>query len=58
MYFDESYNEDIYRKDSVMRAVESCDAMIVVGTKLETGQARGMVGEVLKKMNCPVIEIN
>ena len=57
MFFDESYNEHYYRKDTITTFYEDCDVMIVVGTALETTFALKMVTESLNK-ETPVIEIN
>jgi len=57
MFFDESYNEHFYRKDTIEDFYKDCDAMIVVGTALETNFARKMVIETLER-EVPVIEMN
>ena len=58
MFFDESYSEHYYR-DQTMRNLEpSADLLIVIGTALATGGARGLVNRFLNKQEIPVIEIN
>lgn len=58
MFFDESYSEEFYRKDTVDKFVEKMDAIIVIGTALATNFARRIVLKALDKLECPVIEIN
>ena len=44
MFFDESYSEQWYRSDSVRTFLETeMDAIIVVGTALQTALARTIV---------------
>ena len=58
MFFDESYSEHYYRKDTVQRFVDSeCDVMIVVGTALATNMAKRIVSNMLNEEK-PVIEVN
>lgn len=57
MFFDESYSEHYYRKDSVDRFQEQSDCLIVVGTALATNFAKRIVAQHLEK-ELPVIEIN
>lgn len=57
MFFDEYYSEKYYRKETVDEYIEEADVCIVVGTALQTGFARKIVNNFLKK-ELPVIEIN
>jgi NAD-dependent SIR2 family protein deacetylase len=57
MFFDENYSEHYYRKESIEEFYKECDAMIVVGTALETTFALKMVTETLAR-EVPVIEVN
>lgn len=57
MFFDESYNEHYYRKDTIAAFYEDCDALIVIGTALETSWAKKMVVETLAR-EALVIEVN
>lgn len=58
MFFDESYSEHYYRKDTVQRFVDSeCDVLIVVGTALATNMAKRIVSNMLNEEK-PVIEVN
>lgn len=57
LFFDESYNEEFYRKDSAMAALEDMDCLIVIGTRLETNLASRIVGEAISK-DCLIVEIN
>ena len=56
MFFDESYSEHYYRKESVWDFVVNTDCLIVVGTSLETQFPERIVTHCLKK-GVPVIEI-
>jgi len=47
MFFDESYNEHYYRDCTTKLAAEDIDALIVVGTALQTTGARRLVYRVL-----------
>ena len=58
MFFDESYSEEYYRKNTVQNFVDECDALIVVGTALQTGFASGMVMQCINREVVPVIEVN
>ena len=58
MFFDETYSEHYYRKDTVQRFIDyQCDALVVVGTALATNFAKRIVCSMLDAEN-PVIEIN
>jgi len=43
LWFDESYNEAIYRSKTVIAATEACDALLIIGTQLTTGLPNRMV---------------
>ena len=58
MFFDESYSEHYYRDQTTNNFAEDADALIVVGTALQTSGARRLVYRMLDKMKIPVIEIN
>jgi len=57
MFFDESYSEHYYRKQSVDHYVEDADCLIVVGTALATSYAANIVSKFLNR-EAPVIEVN
>ena len=57
MFFDETYSEHFYRKDTVDSFLEQSDCLIVVGTALATGFAKKIVVQHLDK-EIPVIEVN
>ena len=57
MFFDETYSQHYYRKDTVVNFNDEADCLIVVGTALATNMARNLVYKVLDK-ECPVIEVN
>ena len=57
LFFDEVYNEDHYRRDTVMKFVEQSDCLLVVGTTLATKLAKNIVVAFINK-ELPVIEIN
>ena len=59
MFFDESYTEQWYRSDSVRKFLDTeMDALIVVGTALQTALARAIVNTSLQKLEVPIIEVN
>jgi len=59
MGFDEQYNEEFYRYDTVRSFVDNkCDGLIVIGTALETGLASSIVKKIVKKVEIPVVEVN
>ena len=59
MFFDESYNEEYYRENTVMDYVANkMDCLIFVWTALATNLARKIVFKALDKQEMPVIEIN
>ena len=59
MFFDESYTEQWYRSDSVRNFLDTeMDALIVVGTALQTALARAIVNTSLQKLEVPIIEVN
>ena len=39
LYFDESYNEEYYKINTIKDVIKDMDALIVIGTTLETGFA-------------------
>ncbi|CAK0843018.1 unnamed protein product [Prorocentrum cordatum] len=43
LWFDESYNQALYRSKTALRAAEECDVLLVVGTQLTTGLPQRMV---------------
>jgi len=57
MFFDETYSEHYYRKDTVMNFVDQADCLVVVGTALATNLAKNIVSKLLNK-ELPAIEIN
>lgn len=58
LWFDESYNELYYRSDSIRDFCrEGLDAVIVVGTALETSMAANLVSKALID-DIMVIEVN
>ena len=59
MFFDEAYSEGWYRSETVKSFVnDKMDALIVVGTALQTSLARLIVSSAINKDTIPVIEIN
>jgi NAD-dependent SIR2 family protein deacetylase len=58
MFFDEVYSEHYYRKKTVERYLEDCDALIVVGTALATSFAKKIVQDCINREDIPVVEIN
>ncbi|TNV72520.1 hypothetical protein FGO68_gene9628 [Halteria grandinella] len=59
MFFDEQYSEELYKSETVRNFVENkMDALIVVGTALQTSYAKMIVNKALLKLEIPVIEVN
>ncbi len=57
LFFDEGYDQEYYRKDTILNEIRTGDCLIVIGTALETNLAAKIVG--LSIMNKKlVIEIN
>lgn len=57
MFFDETYSEHYYRKETVEKFLEKADCLVVVGTALATNFAKKIAVEMLDR-ECPVVEIN
>ena len=57
LWFDESYNENHYRFDSTMRAMNQADAMIVVGTTGTTSLPAHML-QIATMRDIPLYDIN
>ena len=57
LLFDECYNEEFYRRDTVLIFNNECDCLIVVGTALETNLASQLVLNAINN-KAVVIEIN
>lgn len=57
LFFDESYEEEYYRGQSLMKQINSMDCLLVVGTALETYLACKIVNEAVKS-NKLIIEVN
>eukprot|EP00930_Biecheleria_cincta_P067945 TRINITY_DN5492_c1_g1_i1.p1 TRINITY_DN5492_c1_g1~~TRINITY_DN5492_c1_g1_i1.p1 ORF type:complete len:641 (+),score=118.51 TRINITY_DN5492_c1_g1_i1:113-2035(+) len=45
LWFDESYNEAIFKHETVLEATKECDVLLVIGTMLSTGLPNRMVSE-------------
>lgn len=60
MFFDESYTEEWYKSETVRQFQEGpMDALIVIGTALQTNLARNIVNHTLYlKESVPVVEVN
>ena len=58
MFFDESYNDIFYRKSAVEHFAKDLDALVVVGTALETNLAKKIVAGAINREDVPVIEFN
>mmetsp|Transcript_11074 Transcript_11074/g.35086 ORF Transcript_11074/g.35086 Transcript_11074/m.35086 type:complete len:443 (+) Transcript_11074:1-1329(+) len=46
LWFDECYNEAIYKSMTVSQATDACDTLLIIGTQLTTGLPSRMVGAV------------
>lgn len=63
LWFDESYNEALFRSKTARQAAEQCDVMLIIGTQLTTGMPSRMVqcarsaGAVIIKLD-PEVELN
>eukprot|EP00927_Polykrikos_kofoidii_P051786 TRINITY_DN45574_c0_g1_i1.p1 TRINITY_DN45574_c0_g1~~TRINITY_DN45574_c0_g1_i1.p1 ORF type:complete len:661 (-),score=107.08 TRINITY_DN45574_c0_g1_i1:71-2053(-) len=62
LWFDECYNEAIFRSKTAMEAVTACDVLLIIGTQLTTGLPSQMVSESRAQGKCivridPFIEI-
>ena len=57
LWFDECYNEHFYRASSVETFAKTADAVLVVGTALETAMAARLVRDALRKGTL-VVECN
>ena len=49
MFFDEYYSQKWYRSDEVSDYLKRIDALIVVGTTLQTGKAYQIVSETIQR---------
>ena len=58
MFFDETYNEHYYRDSTTKLIADDIDALIVIGTALQTTGARKLVYRALNQEIIPVIEVN
>ena len=58
MFFDESYSEKWYHSETVTSFARNLDALIVVGTALQTNLARQIVMKTLERQSIPVLEVN
>jgi len=45
LWFDESYNEALYRSKTALEATKQCDVLLIIGTQLTTGLPSRMVSE-------------
>eukprot|EP00929_Paragymnodinium_shiwhaense_P005591 TRINITY_DN10777_c0_g3_i1.p1 TRINITY_DN10777_c0_g3~~TRINITY_DN10777_c0_g3_i1.p1 ORF type:complete len:708 (+),score=131.17 TRINITY_DN10777_c0_g3_i1:75-2126(+) len=57
LWFDESYNESLYKYNTVTDAVDNCDVLLIVGTMLTTGLPRRML-QMAKKKNATILRID
>lgn len=57
LLFGENYNEELYRSESALRAIEECDCMIVMGTQLHCALPAEAVRQ-SAKLGKLIIEIN
>mmetsp|Transcript_125275 Transcript_125275/g.267418 ORF Transcript_125275/g.267418 Transcript_125275/m.267418 type:complete len:657 (-) Transcript_125275:116-2086(-) len=62
LFFDECYNEALYKSKTAMAATEACDLLLIVGTQLSTGlpsrmvQAAFAAGAVVVRMD-PIVDL-
>ena len=57
LWFDEQYNEDQYRFESAIRATETADALVVVGTTGATSLPAHML-QIARSRRIPIIDVN
>uniref|UniRef100_A0A7S2TS38 Deacetylase sirtuin-type domain-containing protein n=1 Tax=Lotharella oceanica TaxID=641309 RepID=A0A7S2TS38_9EUKA len=57
LFFDESYNEEIYKAGSAMKAVEEADLMLMAGTMAYTNLPAKLIGSAARR-EIDVIDIN
>ena len=57
LFFDEAYSETYHRKDTVIKFVDECDCLVIIGSSLQTNLSKQIVSTLLDK-ELPVIEIN
>lgn len=57
LFFDESYKEEYYRGESLLKEIESMDCLLVIGTQLETNLASGIVAQAIK-LGSLIVEVN
>lgn len=57
MFFDEFYDETFNHSDSVGAFSTDADAVVVIGTALQTGMANNLVSKALDK-GVQIVEIN
>lgn len=58
MFFDERYTEEYYTSDTVQYFAKDMDALVVVGTALQTNLAARLASDALDRDDVPVIEVN
>ncbi len=57
MFFDESYQEEYYRGESIVPKIEDMDCLIVIGTELETNLASKIVSKAIGE-KILIVEMN
>lgn len=57
LFFDESYEQEYYRKDTILNEIQTGDCLIVIGTALETNLAATIVAQAITNKKL-IIEIN
>ena len=57
LWFDEYYNEELYKYESVLKISENCDALMFIGTTLMTNLPSKIVDSAIGR-KIPIIEIN
>eukprot|EP00933_Yihiella_yeosuensis_P047504 TRINITY_DN4333_c1_g1_i1.p1 TRINITY_DN4333_c1_g1~~TRINITY_DN4333_c1_g1_i1.p1 ORF type:complete len:674 (+),score=146.36 TRINITY_DN4333_c1_g1_i1:43-2064(+) len=57
LWFDECYNESLYKYDTVLTAVKECDLLLIVGTQLTTGLPQRML-QTAKKTGAIIVKID
>eukprot|EP00928_Gymnodinium_smaydae_P070129 TRINITY_DN54055_c0_g1_i1.p1 TRINITY_DN54055_c0_g1~~TRINITY_DN54055_c0_g1_i1.p1 ORF type:complete len:631 (-),score=86.88 TRINITY_DN54055_c0_g1_i1:171-2021(-) len=57
LWFDECYNEALFKSDTAMNSTQACDVLLIIGTQLTTGLPHSMVqtarknGSIIIKMD-------
>ena len=57
LWFDEGYEEELYKSSSALRAIAKCDLLLVIGTMFQTNLPRKLLQQAAAR-GVPIVDVN